>query len=425
MQQEQVGQQAKQVLVVDDSASVRSALIEYLGQQGFRARGAEDGVSGLEQIQSDPPDLLLCDLRMPRMDGLELMEKVHTRLPDLPVVVMSGAGLVRDVIGALKLGASDYVEKPILDLEVLGLSVRRALERAALVEENRRYRANLERVNRELHASLSLLADEEDAGRQIQARMLPRNHQRFGPFEFSYVFAPSAFLSGDFVDAFEIDDHRWAFYLADVAGHGVSSALVTVVLRAFVQRHSAEHARTGDGLVLSPAGLLDRLNQELSRDNLGKHLTIFYGVVDTREGSLVCANAGHFPWPLLYDGERTVSIEQPSLPAGLLPGTRYREQRVTLPERMVLSVFSDGLLELVPHSSLADRQAFLRALFGRGAATVEQLRGELRLDGGLPLPDDVAIVLIKRGDEHGEPHDGPRSGSQDSTPRGTGLLRSR
>jgi serine phosphatase RsbU (regulator of sigma subunit) len=407
--EQQLGERAKHVLVVDDSASVRAALIAYLVAQGFRACGAEDGLSGFEQIQSDPPDLLLCDLRMPRMDGLQLLERVHARLPDLPVVVMSGAGLVDDAIRALKLGACDYIEKPILDLEVLGLSVNRALERAALVEDNRRYRANLERMNRELHASLTLLADDEEAGRQIQARMLPRNHQRFGPFEFSYAVVPSVYLSGDFVDAFEIDDHRWAFYLADVAGHGVSSALVTVVLRAFVQRHAAEHARTGDGLVLSPARLLDRLNEELSRDNLGKHLTIFYGVIDTLDGSLLSANAGHFPWPLLFDGQHTASLEQPGLPAGLLPGTRYREQRLTLPERLVLAVVSDGLLELLPHARLADRLAFLRAFFGRAGATVEQLRDELRLGAGLPLPDDVAIVLIKRGDEHGEPHDGPRS----------------
>ena len=128
-----------------------------------------------------------------------------------------------------------------------------------------------------------------------------------------------------------------------------------------------------------------------------------------RDGSLVSANAGHFPWPVLYDGQRTVSLEQPGLPAGLLPGTRYREQRVTLPERLVLAVVSDGLLELLPHPRLADRLAFLRTFFGRAGATVEQLREELRLDAGLPLPDDVAIVLIKRGDEHGEPHDRARS----------------
>jgi sigma-B regulation protein RsbU (phosphoserine phosphatase) len=417
-QDQQLG---KRILVIDDTEAVRHALIVYLGQLGYAARGAEDGVSGLEELQRDPPDLILCDLRMPRMDGLQLLAAVHARSPELPVVVMSGAGLVHDAIGALKLGAWDYIEKPIVVLDVLEHSVKKALERAALLEENRRYRANLEQMNLELHASLQLLADDEDAGRQIQARMLPRSRQRFGPFDVSSAVVPAAFLSGDFVDAFPIDDLRWGFYLADVAGHGVSSALVTVLLRAFVQRHAAEHARTGDRLVLSPARLLERLNEELSKDDLAKHLTIFYGVIDSEQGSLTCANAGHFPWPLLYDGTRTVDIEQPGLPVGLMPGTKYREVSMPLPPSMVLAVFSDGLLELLPHPGLAEKQAFLRSLFGRSTVTVEQLRKDLHLEGGVSLPDDVAILLIKRGDGHDESHNGSGNGFQ----RGTGVLRAR
>jgi serine phosphatase RsbU (regulator of sigma subunit) len=385
------------VLVIDDTEGVRRAVITYLQHLGFEARGAEDGVSGLEEVQRQPPDLVMCDLRMPRMDGLEFLEKVHAELPDLPVVVMSGAGLVEDAIGALRLGAWDYIEKPFSAMEVVEHAVAKALERANLLAENRRYRESLERVNRELRATLRLLTDDEDAGRQIQARMLPRNHQRFGPFEFSREVVPSAYLSGDFIDAFVIDEHRWGFYLADVAGHGVSSALVTVLLRTFVQRHAAEHTRTRDGLVLSPARLLDRLNEEMSKNDLDKHLTIFYGVIDSAGDSLLYANAGHFPWPVLFDGERAVEIEQPGVPVGVMPTTRYREHRLDLPADLVLAVFSDGLLEILPHADLAGKQAFLRALFGRPEVTVEQVRRDLRLDERLPLPDDVAILLIKRG----------------------------
>ncbi len=413
----------KRVLVIDDSDAVRRALTTYLAQVGYDVRSATDGVSGLEEVSRDPPDLILCDLRMPRMDGLELLEKVHAALPDLPVVVMSGAGLVRDAIGALKLGAWDYIEKPILELDVLQHSVDKALERAALIEENRRYRESLERTNRELQSSLRLLADDEDAGRQIQTRMLPRNHQRFGPFEFSYTLVPSAYLSGDFVDVFEIDDRRFGFYLADVAGHGVSSALVTVVVRAFFQRHVAEHARAGESLVLSPGRLLELLNEELSKDNLDMHVTLFYGVIDAGESTMVCANAGHFPWPLLHDGARTREFEQPGRPAGLLAGARYHEMRVPLPEDMVLAVFSDGLLDLLPHPGLHAKQGFLRSFFGRSRVTVEQLREELRLDRGLPIPDDVAILLIQRGDGHGQPHD--TGNGHGGAPRGARVPRQR
>jgi serine phosphatase RsbU (regulator of sigma subunit) len=388
----------KKVLVIDDTDDVRRSVMKVLEGMGYETHGASDGAAGLAEVRRDMPDLVMCDLRMPGMDGLEFLERIHVLVPELPVVMMSGAGLVEDAIGALKLGAWDFIEKPFPSLSVIEHAVHKALERAQLLAENRRYRESLERVNRELRATLRVLTDDEDAGRQIQARLLPRNHQRFGEFEFSREVVPSAYLSGDFIDAFAIDDHRWGFYLADVAGHGVSSALVTVLLRAFVQRHVAEHARTGDTLVLSPARLLDRLNEEVSRDDLDKHLTMFYGVVDARDSSLLSANAGHFPWPLLFDGTRrcVVELEQPGVPVGLMPTTRYHEQRTALPPSVVLAVFSDGLLEILPHPDLAAKLSFLRALFGRGAITVEQIRKELRLDER-PLPDDVAMLLIKRG----------------------------
>jgi sigma-B regulation protein RsbU (phosphoserine phosphatase) len=386
----------KRILVIDDTNEVRRVVLTYLEHLGFEVSGAEDGASGLEEVRRSAPDLVMCDLRMPRMDGLEFLAAVHAVVPELPVIVMSGAGLVADAVGALKLGAWDYIEKPFTAMEVIEHAVARALERTALVAENRRYRESLERINSELRATLRLLTDDEDAGRQIQARMLPRNHQWFGPFEFSRDVVPSAYLSGDFIDAFAIDERRWGFYLADVAGHGVSSALVTVLLRTFVQRYAGEHLRTKDGLVLSPARLLDRLNEEIARNDLDKHLTIFYGVVDSEESSLLYANAGHFPWPLLFDGRTAVEIEQPGVPVGLMPGTRYREYRLELPPKVVFALFSDGLLEILPHPDLAGKQAFLRALFGRSDVTVEGVRKELGL-GDRTLPDDVAMLLIKRG----------------------------
>ena len=279
-------------------------------------------------------------------------------------------------MSAWKQGASDYIEKPFAAMEVIDRAVERAFERADLLGQNRRYRESLEQLNSELRRTLSLLTDDADAARKVQARMLPRNRQRFGPFEFTREVVPAAYLSGDFIDAFAIDDHRWAFYLADVAGHGVSSALVTVLLRTFVQRHAAEHARMGrrpgSARAVRAARLLDQFNEEMCTNDLEKHVTIFYGVVDSKGSTLLYANAGHFPWPLLFDGERVVEIEQSGVPAGLLRSTRYAvSTRPTSPRDLVLAVFSDGLLEILPHADLMGKQAFLRALFGRAEVTVE------------------------------------------------------
>lgn len=392
------------ILVVDDADGVRRTTLAQLKMLGFDARGAEDGLRGLEEVSREPPDLVLCDLRMPRMDGLAFLAVMRETHPDLPVVVMSGAGLFDDAVRALQLGAWDYVVKPV-PIAVLAHSLGRTLERARLIDENRHYREHLEDVNRELRASLRLLADDENAGRQIQFRMLPANHQRFGPFEFSREIVPSAFLSGDFIDAFAIDQRRWGFYLADVSGHGVPAALVTVLLRTFVQRHVADFVGGGDDLVASPARLLERLNEEVLHEDLDKHATMFFGVIDSVEGSLRYANAGHFPWPLLHDGTRTVPLAEPGMPLGLAPRTRYVEHRLPLPENLVFAAFSDGLLEILPHDDLAKKQAFLSVLFGRPEVTVERILSELRIAARTPLPDDIAVLLIKRGGVN----DGPDS----------------
>jgi serine phosphatase RsbU (regulator of sigma subunit) len=379
---------------------VRKFIARYLERLGYPVLQAADGNEGLAVIRSSRPHLVLCDLRMPNLDGLDMLKLVKDEFPDLPVIVMSGEGLLQDAIGALKLGAWDYISKPI-EGAVLEHAINKALEKATLIEENRRYRANLETLNRELQASVRLLAEDEDAGRQIQFRMLPRDHQRFGDYEFTRDVVPSAFLSGDFIDAFSIDERHFGFYLADVSGHGVPSALVTVLLRTFVQRQVSSYMRTGDNLILSPARLLMRLNEEMTREDLEKHLTIFYGVVDLEKNTLLYGNAGQFPWPILSDGTTIEVLEQPGVPVGMVHGTCYSEHQRSLAEKTTLAVFSDGVLEVLPQSTLDEKLDFLRKFFGRLDVSVEQARAELHLTDGSPLPDDVAVLLIQRGGDHG------------------------
>lgn len=390
----------ERIAVIDDTDLVRNVISRHLERMGFSTHQAEDGNSGLDVIRASKPDLVVCDMRMPRLDGLGVLKVVREEFPDLPVIVMSGEGLLEDAVGALKLGAWDYISKPV-EPAVLEHAVRKALEKVALIRENRQYRANLERLNRELKATLRLLAEDEDAGRQIQFRMLPRNHLHFGPYLFTRDVVPSAFLSGDFIDAFTIDERHFGFYLADVSGHGVSSALVTVLLRTFVQRQVASFIQTGDRLVLSPSKLLMRLNDEMAHDDLDKHLTMFYGIVDLQQHSLLYANAGHFPWPILSDGKSVRVLEQPGVPVGVVSGTRYEEYGTPLAETMSLSVFSDGVLEILPQPNLDEKLRFLSEFFGRLDVSVEAAREALHLDETRSLPDDIAVLIIQRGGKHG------------------------
>jgi putative two-component system response regulator len=137
------------ILTVDDEEMIRETIASYLENRGFEVFQAKNGREGLEVFTAEKPDLLLVDLRMPEMDGLEVLARVTVESPETPAIVVSGTGILKDAVEAIKLGAWDYVIKPIQDMEVLGLAVDKALERARLIRENKAYQNNLEAMVRE------------------------------------------------------------------------------------------------------------------------------------------------------------------------------------------------------------------------------------------------------------------------------------
>jgi PAS domain S-box-containing protein len=132
------------VLAIDDEPVVRESIAAYLEDSGFDVIQAGNGQEGLQRLRADTPHLILLDLRMPEMDGLQFLEIVKQEAPDTPVIVVSGTGVLQDAIEALRAGAHDFVTKPILDMAVLEHAVKGALERVRLRSENQRYRQHLE-----------------------------------------------------------------------------------------------------------------------------------------------------------------------------------------------------------------------------------------------------------------------------------------
>ena len=146
---------ANRILTIDDHAILRESVSAYLEDQGFIALEAENGRVGLEIIRRERPDLVLLDLRMPEMGGLEVLKAISEDSAETPVIVISGTGVMTDVVEALRLGAWDYLIKPIDEMSILEHSVRQALERARLIRENRLRRELLEREVRKRTAALA------------------------------------------------------------------------------------------------------------------------------------------------------------------------------------------------------------------------------------------------------------------------------
>jgi DNA-binding NtrC family response regulator len=134
---------ASKLLVVDDESKMRRVLQLFFEDSGYSVAQAENGEEALQTLDSVRPDLVICDMRMPRMNGMELLQRVKQKSPDLPVIIMTAYGEVKTAVEAMKLGAENYVTKP-LDMEELRILVSRAMERSSLIKENLQLRAELD-----------------------------------------------------------------------------------------------------------------------------------------------------------------------------------------------------------------------------------------------------------------------------------------
>lgn len=132
------------ILVVDDEESIVSSLSSILQDEGYDVSVARNGMEALKIYATDPPDLMLLDIWMPEMDGLETLRRVKELVPTAQVMMMSGHGSIETAVKAIKLGAYDYIEKP-LSLENVTLRVKHALDQYRLEQENRSLRTKVER----------------------------------------------------------------------------------------------------------------------------------------------------------------------------------------------------------------------------------------------------------------------------------------
>lgn len=142
------------VLVVDDERAIRDTLREILEDAGYEVAVAEDGVKALEQFNQERYDVVLCDIKMPGMDGIELLDKLQAE-SEVPVVMVSGHGTIETAVDALKRGAYDYIEKP-LDLNRLLVSIRNALDKSHLVTESKNLRRKVKAQHQMVGSSPAL-----------------------------------------------------------------------------------------------------------------------------------------------------------------------------------------------------------------------------------------------------------------------------
>ena len=381
------------VLLIDQISDLQAHISGCLRDEGYHVHVESEGEPGLRFWAEHHPQVVICDVASPDIDGLSILKEIASSDYSSQVIMISDVGEMDDVVKALRLGATDFLLKPLSDPEVLLHAVKRALDDHEMQSQNQHYREQLEKKNRELNNSLRLLKEDQEAARVVQLKMLPEPYKRYGNLEVAYTIIPSLYLSGDFVDYFSLGDDRIGFYLADVSGHGASSAFVTVLLKTMAirvkQHYSAEQPQA-----LKPADILKRANDELLPLGLGKHLAVFCGYIDCSARKLVYCSAAHFPPPILVTDGNAIPLEGSGLPVGLFDEVNYINQEVAIGESFHLVIFSDGVLEVMPQKSVAEKEQHLMEIVSNGIHNIDQLLDHLDLRSKNAVPDDIALMTV-------------------------------
>ncbi len=385
----------EQILIIDADSASRNELRRHLQARGYYVSVFKGLAEGLAALGTTQPDVIFADLPPARIS--ELAREAAIGDVEVPVIALTAATTAEEVVAAMRAGASEVVLKPLKDKSAVDDALGKLFERVRVARLNEVYREELERKNLNLREGISELRADQSAGRKVQMKMLPDPDQAMAGVVMTHRVQPSLYLSGDFLDYMKLDENLSLVYIADVSGHGASSAFVTVLLKNLTNRLQRNLRRGSSDDILNPERFLQRVNHELLDTGLGKHVTLFVGLVDTQARELRYSVGGHFPMPILLDGGGARFLEGSGLPVGLFREPDWVTYREPLNPGFRLILFSDGILEVIEAGSLDQKEARLLELVQSGRHTVERLSESLQIEAMEELPDDIAIVTVTDG----------------------------
>ncbi len=363
------------ILIADDNLDMI-----YLIRKGFEGREydiieAHDGDEAFQKIVKEKPDLVLLDLKMPRRHGLDVLRDMRGReeLRDIPVIVLTVVSDTDEKISALENGANDFLLKPPLTAELRArvntqLNLRNAkqvlidythkLEEAVQnkTRELQEYAGRLEEMVEEKvgvikHQNEEHLVDIKSA-EKIQRSLLPEHMPDIEGLRFVSRYIPCEQIGGDFYNVFRIDESTTGFFVADVSGHGVPSAMITVFLKQEISYYSKEMLRDGRYSVVQPREVLNRFNRSFIENNIGEgsyFVTIVYCIFELKKQRLTVSVAGHHALPIIKrKGGDLENIEIAGFPIGWFESDEeYEERYYRLDAGDTLFLYTDGLIDMV------------------------------------------------------------------------------
>jgi phosphoserine phosphatase RsbU/P len=386
------------LLLVQHADGVHNALVDALSSLGVDVVSVDQPGQALTSFREEEIDSVMIDIDLPDGWGIDVLDAMAADPRELPLIGISRRKSVTDVVSAVRHGATDYLMLPPESSDVLRHVLDRAVERCELKRENLAYRTKLENANRDLLESLTHLQQDQQAGRHVQQLLLPDTPKDIKNYHFCYHILPSLYLSGDFVDYFLVGEDHATFFVADVSGHGASSAFVTVFLKNLFARKRSDFLHRGSSAILSPAKMLAIANRELLEMGIGKHVTMCVGSFDFKCHQLCYSVAGHLPAPVLaIDGQARFLTEH-DLPVGLFAEAEYSDHMINFPKGAVLTLFSDGILEVLDYDTVEKKELALLDILKIGQRSSGELVDAFGLNDIDEAPDDIAFLVVSRSD---------------------------
>lgn len=362
------------LVVVDPDEQASDTLCQQLAQLDLDSLPAVNLKIAQELCDHALPELMICS----RMDWAQSLARANQRLP---VVLTTTEALDRDgLLEALRGGLADVWELPVSDE-----FAKRRIE--DILDQSRKGATQAEA---RLHEHVEELQRDQRAGRYIQMGMLPPNPMGIDRYRLQHRIIPSLILSGDFVDYFRITDRYFALYIADVSGHGASSAFVTVLLKNFSRRLRREYRPS---MIAEPGEILAWINRELLDQKIDKHVAMMLAVGDLETDQLRLVNGGHFPPAILVRGGEACFVEQRGRPVGLFDEVSYEATTLAFGPGDRLVLFSDGLLDAMEEEDLSAKEA--RLLGAATALGMDEIWTKLSLPPGSSRDDMTCLTLMR------------------------------
>ena len=304
----------KQILIVEDEPVFRSLLDSWLSSLGAETSLAQDGVAALEIMETLQPDLMICDLAMPRMNGLTLVEHVRNGGAKLPILVISATENMADIARALRLGVQDVLIKPVKDLNRLRETV------FACLYPNM-FNSRVEEEER-LFEDWDALVNNPAAAAKLVQELQPPVQQVISHCRINYRQLVLADKPGLVLDIAPLSENDLAFYCLDVTRAGDNGVLAALLLRSLFNGLLQEQLSHQGQRLPELRSLLKQVNQLLRQANLPGQFPLLVGYYHSELKNLILVSAGLNG--TLNTGEHHIQISN-GVPLGTL-GNAYLNQ---------------------------------------------------------------------------------------------------